>query len=105
MKYWCLALMMLAAGCGHTPPPPPPPPPAMHQVTLAIADGDSVDHFNIYRGQDCTSYQLLASVKANQYVDKALTPGESVCYVATAVGQDGMESVRSNSFSAVVPTP
>lgn len=74
-----------------------------HTVTLGWSDSDPVA-FNVYRGQVSGGpYTLIATgLGAPSYVDSAVSSGQTLYYVVTAINTDG-ESGYSNQATAVVP--
>ena len=70
------------------------------------ASASQVVGYNVYRGiTNGGPYTLLTSSlqPTTTYADNTVVPGTTYFYVATAVGQDTVESVFSNQITAVVP--
>jgi hypothetical protein len=79
----------------------------LHSVALSWdASASQVVGYNVYRGITTGGpYTLLTSSlqPTTTFVDNTVVPGTTYYYVATAVGQDTVESVYSNQITAVVP--
>ena len=79
----------------------------LHSVALSWdASASPVLGYKVYRGiANGGPYTLLTSSlqPTTTFVDNTVMPGTTYYYVATAVGQDTVESVYSNQITAVVP--
>ena len=80
-----------------------------HQVTLTWTASTTVgvSGYNVYRGINPPGNEgatpiNAAPVTGTTYVDTAVTAGEKVDYVVTAI-LDGVESVHSTEVTATVP--
>ena len=79
-----------------------------HSAVLTwIASPDVVDGYNVYRGTNPPGNEgatpiNTALVVGTTYTDTAVTAGETVDYVVTAV-KAGVESIHSNEVTAVIP--
>lgn len=82
---------------------------AQHQVILNwVASTDAVAGYNVYRGTNPPGNEGATPINSAlitgvTYTDTAVTAGEKVDYVVTAVSASGVESVHSNEVSATVP--
>lgn len=80
-----------------------------HQVTLTwVASVDAVASYNVYRGTNPPGSEgatpiNTAPITELTYVDTAVTAGEKVDYVVTAVSASGVESVHSNEATVSIP--
>ncbi len=73
-----------------------------------VASVDTVAGYNVYRGtnppgNEGTTPINTSLVTGTTYTDLAVTAGEKVDYVITAVSSVGVESVHSNEVSATIP--
>jgi fibronectin type 3 domain-containing protein len=88
------------SGTGAVPP---------HVVNLTWnADTPAVFGYNVYRAQSQYGpYTILNStpVTTTQYTDVTVQPGQTYIYWVTAVESDTLQSLFSNSFTAVIPIP
>jgi len=79
-----------------------------HSVTLSWTASSSSDviGYYVYRGTSSDSLARLNSspVAPTQYVDSAVTLGQTYYYAVTAVDSSDMESTDSNVVSATIPT-
>ena len=82
---------------------------AAHQVALTwIASTDVVAGYNVYRstnppGNEGATPINPALITGLAYTDLAVSAGEKVGYVVTAVSSQGVESVHSVEADATVP--
>ncbi len=82
---------------------------AQHQAVLNwIASTDNPASYNVYRGTNPPGNEGATPINTTPiigttYTDLAVTGGEKVDYVVTAVSSAGVESVHSNEVSATVP--
>jgi hypothetical protein len=79
-----------------------------HSATLGwTASTSTVIGYDVYRGTVSGGpYTLLSSlVTATQYVDSAVSAGQTYYYVVTAVASGGVQSSNSNEVSATIPAP
>lgn len=80
-----------------------------HQAALSwTASADAVAGYNVYRGTNPPGNEGATPINAAlitglTYTDLAVTAGEKIDYVVTAVSAQGVESVHSNEVSATVP--
>jgi fibronectin type 3 domain-containing protein len=80
-----------------------------HQVTLNwTASTDVVAGYNVYRGTNPPGNEGATPINASlvvgtMYIDTAVTAGEKLDYVVTAVSSAGVESVHSNESAVTVP--
>jgi len=80
-----------------------------HSVTLTwIASTDTVAGYNVYRGTNPPGNEGATPINASlvvgtTYTDLAVTAGEKLDYVVTAVSSQGVESVHSNESAVTVP--
>ena len=80
-----------------------------HQAQLVwLASPDAVAGYNIYRGTNPPGNEGATPINSAlvvglTYTDLAVTAGEKVDYVVTAVSAAGVESVHSNEVSATIP--
>jgi hypothetical protein len=92
------------AGGGSTQTNPP-----QHSVSLTWAppQTSAVAHYNVYRGTVSGGpYTLLkTNVTSTSYTDSTVKAGATYYYVTTSVNAAGSESVFSNQFKCVIPTP
>jgi hypothetical protein len=82
-------------------------PSIQHQVTLSwTASTSQVAGYNVYRSTNSNGpFSAINGGLATttSYVDKAVQSGATYYYYATAVDNQGNQSVASNQVSAVVP--
>jgi hypothetical protein len=80
-----------------------------HEVSISWDPSLSTDaaYYRVYRGTVSGGpYSLLASnITANTYTDSTVQSGATYYYVTTTVSTDGLESIFSNQFTSVIPTP
>jgi len=81
-----------------------------HNVTLSwtASVSSGVTGYNVFRSLTTGGpYTQLNStqVSGTSYVDSTVNAGQTYYYVATAVGQGGLQSSYSNEASAAVPSP
>lgn len=79
-----------------------------HSVTLNWdASTSDVVGYNVYRGASSDGpWTDLASAGAGlSYTDSSVQAGQLYFYAVTAVGSDYIESVLSNTVSAMIPSP
>lgn len=94
------SVVLFTLGCTHNVPTPPP---TLHGAIITIEETGAYDHFVIYRGlTSCSSMAMIATVKVTQYKDSSAPVGTTVCYMVTAVNEDG-PSMRSNPVSVLIP--
>lgn len=80
-----------------------------HSAVLSwVASTDTVAGYNVYRGTNPPGNEgstpiNSALVSGTTYTDNAVTAGEKLDYVVTAVSSSGVESIHSNEVSAVIP--
>ena len=80
-----------------------------HQAILTwAASVDPVAGYNVYRGTNPPGNEgstpiNTSLVTGTTYTDLAVTAGEKLDYVVTAVSAQGVESVHSNEVSATIP--
>jgi fibronectin type 3 domain-containing protein len=80
-----------------------------HQVTLNwVASTDPVAGYNVYRGTNPPGGEGATPINSTlvaglTYTDLAVTAGEKVDYVVTAVSAQGVESIHSNEVAVQVP--
>jgi fibronectin type 3 domain-containing protein len=80
-----------------------------HQVALSwLASPDPVAGYNVYRGTNPPGNEGAtpinsALVTGLTYTDLAVTAGQKLDYVVTAVSAAGVESIHSNEVTATVP--
>ena len=80
-----------------------------HQAILTwVASVDPVAGYNIYRGTNPPGNEGAtpinsALVTGLTYTDAAVTAGEKLDYVVTAVSAQGVESIHSNEVVTTVP--
>jgi len=80
-----------------------------HQALLTwTASTDVVAGYNVYRGTNPPGNEGATPINATlvtglTYTDLAVTAGEKLDYVVTAVSAAGVESVHSNEVSATIP--
>ncbi len=108
-------VMQLAAfrGTGQAQPQPPPQPPpqqpATHHAVTLMWDppATTVAYYKVYRGTVAGGpYSLLSSnVTSTTYTDSTVKSGTTYYYVSTTVNVAGLESVFSNVFKSVIPSP
>lgn len=73
-----------------------------------VASVDTVAGYNVYRGTNPPGNEGATPINTSlvtgtTYTDLAVTAGEKVDYVITAVSSVGVESVHSNEVSATIP--
>jgi hypothetical protein len=82
---------------------------APHSVSLNWGASSSTDvsFYKVYRGTVMGGpYGLLTSdLKATTYTDSTVQPGGIYYYVTSAVDTAGVESIFSNEFPSVIPSP
>jgi hypothetical protein len=82
---------------------------APHSVSLNWGASSSIDvsSYKVYRGTVRGGpYGLLTSnLKATTYTDSTVQPGGIYYYVTSAVDTAGVESIFSNEFPSVIPSP
>jgi hypothetical protein len=80
-----------------------------HSVSLSWEASPSTDvaSYRVYRGTVSGGpYSLLgANLKTTSYTDSTVQPGDTYYYVSTAVDTIGAESIFSNEFPSVIPSP
>lgn len=80
-----------------------------HQVQLSwTASTDAVSGYNIYRGTNPPGNEGATPINPSlvtgtSFIDTAVTAGEKLDYVVTAVSAQGVESVHSNEVIVTVP--
>jgi fibronectin type 3 domain-containing protein len=81
----------------------------VHQASLSWqASPDPVAGYNIYRGTNPPGNEGAIPINAAlipglSYIDLAVTAGQKIDYVVTAVSASGIESVHSNEVTVTVP--
>ena len=80
-----------------------------HLVSIAWGPSSSsgVAYYNVYRGtMSGGPYSLLGTnITATSYSDSTVQSGATYFYVTTAVDTSRVESIHSNEFVAVIPSP
>lgn len=80
-----------------------------HSVSLFwdASKSTGVAFYRVYRGTTSGGpYALLGSnIKTTTFEDSSVQPGATYFYVTTTVDANNQESVFSNEFSAVIPSP
>jgi IPT/TIG domain len=80
-----------------------------HSVSINWGPSPSTNaaYYKVYRGTVSGGpYNLLGTnITADTYTDSTVQSGVTYYYVTTTVSTGGLESVFSNQFKAVVPTP
>lgn len=80
-----------------------------HIVTVTwTASTDTVAGYNVYRstnppGNESTTPLNSALIVGTSYTDTAVSAGEKLGYVVTAVSASGVESIHSNESITTVP--
>jgi IPT/TIG domain len=80
-----------------------------HSVSISWDPSLSTDaaYYRVYRGTVSGGpYSLLATnITASTYTDSTVQSEATYYYVTTTVSTDGLESIFSNQFKSVIPTP
>jgi fibronectin type 3 domain-containing protein len=84
------------------------PPGTQHSVALSWTASSSTDviGYYVYRGPSSGSLAKLnaSPLAPTEYVDSAVTSGQTYYYAVTAVNSSNEESTASNVVSATIPT-
>jgi fibronectin type 3 domain-containing protein len=62
-----------------------------------------VSGYRVYRATIVGSFALVGTTAQTEYVDTAVSAGQTYRYEVTAVATDGEESAPSNVFTVTVP--
>ena len=80
-----------------------------HSVSLLwdASTSTAISYYKVYRGTISGGpYSLLGSnIKGTSYIDSSVQSGTTYFYVTTAFGTNNTESIFSNEFVSVVPSP
>ena len=78
-----------------------------HHVNLSwIAPADSpvpITGYNIYRTTGSSSFQILGSSTATEYIDLMASPSTTYSYYVTSTNRAGEESVPSAVVTVTIP--
>jgi hypothetical protein len=82
---------------------------SQHSVSMSWGPSPSINvaYYKLYRGTVSGGpYSLIANnLKATAYTDSTVQSGATYYYVTTTVSTAGLESIFSNQFKCVIPTP